>query len=92
MSSNTRRFVSFRIYLLYSYLRVRFQIVSFVREHIRHKALLMGYSMRLELIRVCGLNDFQLVIGLYGDHPLLYGCLGGVLCARACVCVSVCVV
>ena len=36
--------------------------VAFVREHIWYKALLMGYSMRLELTRVCSLNGFQLVM------------------------------
>ena len=34
--------------------------------------MLMGYSMRLELTRVWGLNDFQLVMGLYRGHPLFY--------------------
>ena len=32
----------------------------------------MGYSMRLELIRVCSLNDFLLVMGLYRGHPLFF--------------------
>ena len=48
---------------LYSYIRAYFQLVAFVREHIWNKALLMGYLMRLELTRVCSLNDFQLVMG-----------------------------
>ena len=30
----------------------------------------MGYSMRLEFARVCSLNDFQLVMGLYRGRPL----------------------
>ena len=30
----------------------------------------MGYSMRLELTRVCSLNDFQLVMALYRGPPL----------------------
>ena len=45
-------------------MRVCFQLVAFVREHIWHKALLMGYPVRFELIRVCSLNGFQLVMGL----------------------------
>ena len=40
------------IYLFCSYIRVCFQVVAFVREHIWHKTLLMEYSIRLELIRV----------------------------------------
>ena len=28
----------------------------------------MGYSMRLEITRVCSLNDFQLVMSLYKCH------------------------
>ena len=44
------------------YICVCFQLVVFVREHIWHKALLMGYSMRLELTLDCSLNVFQLVM------------------------------
>ena len=29
-------------------------------------------SMRLELTRVCSLNDLQLVMSLYRDHPLFF--------------------
>ena len=58
------------IYLFCSYMRICFQLVAFVRELIWQKALLMGCSMNLELTRVCCLNDFQLVIGLYRGHPL----------------------
>ena len=72
MSRSTKRFVFFRIYLFCSHVRVRFLLVAFVREHTWHKVLLMGYSKRLELIRVCGLNDLQLVMGLYRDHPLFF--------------------
>ena len=43
--------------LFCSYVRVYFQFVAFVGEHIWHKALLMGYSIRLELTRVYSLND-----------------------------------
>ena len=34
--------------------------------------LLMGYSMRLELTRVCSLNNFQLVISLDKSHSLFF--------------------
>ena len=34
------------------YIYVCFQLVAFVREHMWHKALLMGYSMKLELTLV----------------------------------------
>ena len=60
------------IYLFCSYIHVCFQLVAFVREHIWNKALLMGYSMRLELTSFCSLNDFQLVMGLYRGHPLFF--------------------
>ena len=58
------------IYLFCSDIHVCFQLVAFIREHILHKALLMGDSMRLELTHVCCLNDLQLVIDLYGSLPL----------------------
>ena len=72
MSRCSKRFVFFLgfIYLFYSYILVCFQLVAFVREHIWHKAFLMGYSMRLELTGVCSLNGFQLVIGLHRGHSL----------------------
>ena len=57
---STKRFVVFEFiyfvltYVLYIY--VCFQLVAFVREHVWHKAFLMGYSMRLELILVSSIN------------------------------------
>ena len=57
------------IHLFRSYIRVCF------REHIWHKALLMGYSMRLELTRVCILYDFQLVMDLYGGYSFFLECV-----------------
>ena len=67
------------------------------REHIWHKALLMEYSMRLELTGVC---PFQLVMGLYRSHPLfffecvylslLYPSLIFDMFLSLCVCVCVC--
>ena len=95
----------FWIYLFCSYICACFQLVAFVREPICPKALLMGYSMRLELTRVCSLNDFKLVIGLYRGHPLfflecIYFCLLYtslifdmflLLLLLLCVCVCVCV-
>ena len=63
IDKSTKRFVFFKfIYLFCSYIRVCLNLVAFVRGHIWHKALLMGNSMRLELIRVYGLNDFQLIM------------------------------
>ena len=61
-----------RIYLFCSYVRVCLQLVIFVREHIWHKTLLMRYSIRLELTRVCSLSDFQLVMRLYRGHHLFF--------------------
>ena len=70
-----KRFVFFFlgfIYLFRSYVRVCFQLAVFVREHTWYMALLMRYSMRLELTCVCSLNSFQLVMGLYGGHSSLF--------------------
>ena len=70
---STKRFVFFEIiYLFCSYIHVCFQLVAFFREHIWHKALLMGYSMKLELTLVRCLNDFQLVMGLYRGLLLFF--------------------
>ena len=57
----------FLIYLIHYYIRVCFQLVAFVNEHIWYKALLMGYHIRLELKKVCSFNDFRLVMRLYSD-------------------------
>ena len=57
------------IYLFCSYIDACFQLVAFVREHIWQKALLMGYSMKLELTCVCSLNDFQLVAAGLDEIP-----------------------
>ena len=51
------------IYSSRSYIRFCFQLVAFFRERIWHKALLMGYSVRLELTRVCSLNGFSVCYG-----------------------------
>ena len=74
MSRSMKRFVFLLgfIYLFCSYIRVCFQLLAFVREHIWHKALLMGYSMKLEFTCVCSLNGFKLVMGLYGGHSSLF--------------------
>ena len=102
MIRSTKRTVFFRMYLFFcSYIRVCFQLDTFVREHVWHKALLMWYSMRLELTRVCILNDFQLVIGFFyeGRSFLLLECISLNLLnpsftfdiCTVCVCVCVCV-
>ena len=62
MSRSTTRLVFCRIYLFCSYICVCFQLEAFVREHIWHKALLIEYSIRLELTRVFSLNGFQLIV------------------------------
>ena len=41
-------------------------------EHIWHKALLMGYSMRPQITHICRLNDFQMVMGLYRRQSSLF--------------------
>ena len=66
----------FKIFLVFvysfrSYMHVCFQLVSFIIEHIWHKALVMVYSMRFELTCVCSLNGFQLVMGLDRGHSSL---------------------
>ena len=53
------------------YICVCFQLVAFIREHIWHNALLMGYSMRLALTLVRSLsssNFLELInINVYYD-------------------------
>ena len=60
MSKSTKRFEFFLglDYLFSSYMHVCFQLVTFVKEHVWHKAFLM----RSELICVCSLNSFHLVM------------------------------
>ena len=87
------------IYLFCSYIRVYFKFIDFVREHIWHLALFMGYSMRLELTRVCSLNDFLLIykeailsFSLSTFYlSLLYPSLIFDMFLSLCVCVYVCV-
>ena len=68
------RDIFFRIYLFILFLHMCMLPSSCFRQrtYIWHKALLMGYSMILELICVCSLNDFQLVMGLDRGHPLFF--------------------
>ena len=87
-------------YLFCSYIRVCFQLIAYVREHIWHKALLIGYPMRIELTR---LNDFLLVmvyievfLSFYLSvfylsllYPSLIFDVFVVVCLRMCVCVGV---
>ena len=51
------------IYSFCSYKSVCSQLVAFVREHMWHKAMWMGKSMRLELTRVHEQNVFQAFYG-----------------------------
>ena len=64
----TKRFKFFEIIFLFlhkCYIYVCFQLVAFVREHMQHKAFLMGYSTRLELTLVSIINDLWLVKMVY---------------------------
>ena len=70
MSLSMMRFIFFRIYLFISFLHMGMFLVAFIREHIWHKALLIGYSMRFT--HVCSLNGFLLVMGLYRGHTSLF--------------------
>ena len=94
------------LYLFCSYIRVCFQLDTFVREHVCQKAYLMGYSMRLELTCVCCLNGFQWVISFYecrsflflrvcfswATLPLIYFWYVNLWARlRVCLCVCVCV-
>ena len=72
MSRSTKRFVFFRIYLFCFYICVCFQLIAFVRQYICHKALLIGYLMRLEVTRACSLKNFPLVMDLYRGLPLFF--------------------
>ena len=47
------------------YIYVCFQLVAFIREHMWHKAFLMGNSMRLELTLVSSIIDPWLVKLVY---------------------------
>ena len=51
MNISTKRFIFLKTYLFRSYICVCFRLVAFAREHIWVKALWMGNSLRLELIR-----------------------------------------
>ena len=77
---STRRFVFFKIYFLFLHtccICVCFQHVAFLREHLWHKAMVMRYSMGLELTFVCSLKVFSFgVVGLYkGYSPFFRVCL-----------------
>ena len=59
----------FILFLRTCYIFACFQLVAFVREHIWLKALLMGYSIRLELTLISSLNNLWLVWRfLYRGH------------------------
>ena len=47
------------------YIYVCFQFVAFIREHMWHNALLMGYLMRLELTLVSCININYIYIYIY---------------------------
>ena len=58
-------FNSFILFLHACYMYVCLRLVAFVREHMWHKAFLMGYSMRLELTLDSSINDLWLVKLVY---------------------------
>ena len=58
-------FILFLHIYIYIYIYICFLLVAFVREHMRHKAFLMGYLMRLELTLVSSMNDLLLVQLVY---------------------------
>ena len=74
MSGSMKRFVFFRIYLFILFLHTcMFQLDAFIREYVWHEALLMGYSMRLELTRVHSLNVFIANISVVKRGPVIVG-------------------
>ena len=96
----------FRIYLFCSFKCLCFQFDTFIREHVWHKTLLMGYSMRLEPTDVCNLNEFQLIMSFLWkslfsfslecvSFSLLYSSFAFdiwyVVCMYVCMCICVCV-
>ena len=58
------------IYFILTYVYIFSLFLSL--ENIWHRALLMGYSIKLEFTRVCSLNGFHLVMGLYRVHSCLF--------------------
>ena len=49
MSRSTKRFTFFKTYVFILFLHTcMFPAYAFIREHVWHKALLMGYSIRLD--------------------------------------------
>ena len=103
IGQSMKRFVFWNLFILFlqkCYIYVCFQLVAFVREHMWHKAILMGYSMRLELTLVSSINDPCLVRLVYIGVlvPLFWSVFTLVCFTRlwyfysfVCVCVYVCV-
>ena len=72
-----KSFVYFRIYSFILFLHTcMFPGWCFHHQagniHLWHKVMLMGYSVRLELTRVCSLNGFQLVMGFMNTGPSFF--------------------
>ena len=72
---STKRFVLFRIYLFILFLHTCFQLVAFVTEHIWQKALLMGYSMRLETTNTSIYIYIYILHGSVRDHAFHSLCI-----------------
>ena len=93
-------FLNLSILFLYTcYIYECFQLVALVREHVWHKALLMGFSMRLKLTLVSSINDFWLVRLVYIGVVVRFSwsvftlvCFTRLIWyVYSCVCVCVCV-
>ena len=65
-------FIYLFTFLVLTYVYISSLILSSENMYVWHKALLMGYSMRLELTHVCCLNGFQLVMTFYEGHSSLF--------------------
>ena len=103
MSRSMKRFVFFRIYIFILFLHTcMFPTWYFLQKTCMAQGLVNGYSMRLELIRVCSLNGFQLVFVLFMkvapffflecvSLSLLYPSFTFYIWYSVCVCVCVCI-
>ena len=70
MNRSMKRFVFLRIiHLFCSYICVCFQLVAFIREHMWHKAMCMGYLMKPKLKRCLLVECFSY---LHGFSPLSF--------------------
>ena len=64
----------YRLKCIYSFCSYVSNLLISSERHIWHNALLKRYSMRLQLSRVCNLNDFLQVKQLFKYIFYLYNC------------------